>query len=282
MLLSGYLYNTQCRWSLDDRYPLRMWRTPFEVDHLDRVFLRHEMIDFFLHNRPSAKVVLVVHNSDQTFTESDFHKVSPYVAKVYAVNCEAVSAIPLPLGFRDDQYASHSVLKAIGAEPPVPRTIPVLLNFLLATNPTERTAAYDAFKDKPFCHSDPEYLHMDYAKSLTFTDKTVIQKRVDFYRTLKRCRFAICPPGNGKDTHRIYECIYLGVIPIVKTSFLDRLYRQLPVWIVQEWSDVTEITINRLFPPIQWNQYDILQGMFEKPQPIPIVSRFPMLVSPSL
>lgn len=279
MLVSGHMYNIQCRWSIDDRYPMRMWGTPFEVNHLDKVFLRHEMIDFFIRNRPSAKVVLVVHNSDQTFTESDYLKVSPYVERVYAVNCESPSAIPLPLGFRDDQYASHDVLKQVRAEPAAPRTIPVLLNFLLATNPPERQAAYDALKDKPFCYCDPEYLHMEYAKSLTFTDKSVMQKRIDFYRMLKRSRFAVCPPGNGRDTHRVYECLYLGVIPIVKTSFLDRLYKQFPVWIVNDWSEVTEQLTART-GRVHWESYDSLRGVLESPLPAsPITPRLSPLIS---
>lgn len=236
-----------------------MWRTPYDVDNGDRVFLRHEMIDFFLKNRPVARVVLVVHNSDQTFTEADYQKVAPFVLKVYAVNCESQSAIPIPLGFRDHQYATHTLLYQIRNEPPVERTIPVLLNFLIATNPVERGAVFNYFKDKPFCHSDTEYIHMAYEKSLTFADKTVVQKRIDFYRTLKQSRFAICPPGNGKDTHRVYECIWFGVIPIVKTSWMDRIYRQLPIWIVNDWSEVTEEKVSK-YIPIRFENYPLLKG----------------------
>jgi hypothetical protein len=264
MLLSGNLFNQQCKWSLDDRYPIRIWGTKFDVAEGDIIFLRHEMIGFFLKNKPFAKVTLIIHNSDQTFTEEDYKRVEPFVNKVYAVNCEAQTAIPIPLGFRDDQYASHDVLWKIRREPQIERTIPVLLNFLIATNPVERGAVFDFFKDKPFCHSDPEYIHMAYEKSLTFADKTVKQKREEFYRSLKRSRFAICPAGNGKDTHRVYECIFFGVIPIVKTSFLDRLYRQLPVWIVNDWSDITAEKVSN-YIPIRFEDYPLLKGVLEEP-----------------
>ncbi len=51
--------------------------------------------------------------------------------------------------------------------------------------------------------------------------------------------FVISPHGNGYDCHRLWEALVLGCIPIVKTSVLDRLYEDLPVLIVEEWSDVT-------------------------------------------
>jgi hypothetical protein len=50
----------------------------------------------------------------------------------------------------------------------------------------------------------------------------------------------ISPRGNGLDTHRLWEALYLGSLPIVKTSSLDLLYQNLPVLIVQEWEQVTE------------------------------------------
>lgn len=262
MLISGHIYYSQCRWSLDDRYPLRAWSTPYEVNEGDTILIRHEMIGHFLKNKPVAKVILVIHNSDHTFTEADYQRVAPFVLKVFAVNCESPSATPIPLGFRDHQFATHTLLHQIRNEPSVERTIPVLLNFLIATNPVERSAAFDYFKDKPFCHSDPEYIHMAYEKSLTFGDKTVHQKRIEFYRSLNRSRFAICPPGNGKDTHRVYECIWFGVIPIVKTSFLDKIYRQLPVWIVNDWSDVTEDKVSK-YIPVRFEDYPLLKGELE-------------------
>ena len=35
---------------------------------------------------------------------------------------------------------------------------------------------------------------------------------------LSSYKFALSPEGNGIDCHRTWECLYLGVIPIVKKS----------------------------------------------------------------
>lgn len=52
--------------------------------------------------------------------------------------------------------------------------------------------------------------------------------------------FVISPHGNGLDCHRTWEALTLGCIPIVKKSNLDSLYTDLPVLIVDKWSNVNE------------------------------------------
>ena len=52
--------------------------------------------------------------------------------------------------------------------------------------------------------------------------------------------FVVSPHGNGYDCHRTWEALCLGCIPIIKTSGLDRLFDELPVWIVQSWTEVTK------------------------------------------
>jgi len=50
--------------------------------------------------------------------------------------------------------------------------------------------------------------------------------------------FVVSPHGHGYDCHRTWESLILGSIVIVKKSGLDELYRDLPVLIVNEWSDI--------------------------------------------
>lgn len=50
----------------------------------------------------------------------------------------------------------------------------------------------------------------------------------------------LSPPGGGIDCHRTWEALYMGAIPIVRTSCLDKLFHNLPVVIVEKWEDVNE------------------------------------------
>jgi hypothetical protein len=65
-------------------------------------------------------------------------------------------------------------------------------------------------------------------------------KRLDTWKRQSEYAFVISPHGNGLDCHRTWEAIALGTIPILKTSQLDPMFEGLPVWIVEDWNQVTE------------------------------------------
>jgi len=54
-------------------------------------------------------------------------------------------------------------------------------------------------------------------------------------------RYCICPRGNGIDTHRFWECQYLGVVPIVERSpHTERWAREgLPMLALDDWSGLS-------------------------------------------
>lgn len=245
MLVSGQYFRDQCRWNFDARYPLRIWTVGIEVRRGDRVFMKISDIPEFIRKVRTVlvKVVAVIHNSDESFTDEMYSAIEPFVERVYAVNNISQKAISIPLGFRDHQYISHHVVKKIASDPEQPRTIKCLVNFLIATNPSIRQTVFDKFKDQSFC-TVQDYVNYDYGKSLMHSDSETMTKRADFYSTLKISKFVLCPQGTGLDTHRVYECILFGAIPIVISSHLNPIYSQLPVMIVDSWDDVTEQKLN--------------------------------------
>ena len=69
-------------------------------------------------------------------------------------------------------------------------------------------------------------------------------------------KFMICPEGNGIDTHRTWECLYMSTIPILKRHINFRFYTDLPICFVNEWSEVTEAFLNSEYKRITdtiWN-----------------------------
>lgn len=77
------------------------------------------------------------------------------------------------------------------------------------------------------------------SKNLIFYEPTKCTRDVCWSNMIQYA-FVISPQGNGLDCHRTWEALCLGCIPIVKTSGLDPLFEDLPVWIVNAWSEVTE------------------------------------------
>ena len=51
-----------------------------------------------------------------------------------------------------------------------------------------------------------------------------------------RNHFGLAPRGNGEDTHRIWEMLYFGMVPIVLASPLSRwnLYEGFPVLVLEK------------------------------------------------
>jgi hypothetical protein len=136
------------------------------------------------------------------------------------------------------------------------RPIKCLLCFSVWTHPT-RQECYDLFagggansfvynlnddpaperRDEREKRDTPEYFY-EKIPPVVIYDKTLESK------------FALCPRGYGVDTHRFYECIYLGCVPIVlrtNTAF-DRLYREFPCLVVERWVDVTEELLDACYP----------------------------------
>ena len=77
------------------------------------------------------------------------------------------------------------------------------------------------------------------------------------WRNQSKYAFVISPHGNGLDCHRTWEALCLGCIPIVRTSPLDSLYEGLPVYIVNDWSDVTEENLKRVLNDFSQREFDL-------------------------
>jgi len=245
IFISGQAFKNLCKYNLDSRYTI----IPIDnsLEEGDRVFLKLGDIPQFIQSPPPKKVALVVANMDETFDDAQMELVTPYVTDVYAINCSASKAKQIPIGFRDDQYTSHSVMTDILNDASLPNTRDTLclVNFLIGTNNSERSRARDRFQGEPWATISSDYMNYNKNKSLNHSNSETKQKRRDYYAQLKRTKFVVCPPGSGVDTHRVYESLYFGAIPIIKTSFLDPMYERLGgCWIVNDWSDVTEEACN--------------------------------------
>jgi hypothetical protein len=65
--------------------------------------------------------------------------------------------------------------------------------------------------------------------------------RVRYLENLRRYSFTVCPVGNGVDTHRLWEVLYMGGVPIVKkNTLLESLLEDLPYVMVDEWEQIND------------------------------------------
>lgn len=81
--------------------------------------------------------------------------------------------------------------------------------------------------------------------------------RAAFLRGIRAHEFVLCPRGNGEDTHRLWETLYMGRIPIVRRTAAAEDWDGLPIAWIENWK---EVTLERL---------DAWQKDFEKWNPRP-------------
>lgn len=76
--------------------------------------------------------------------------------------------------------------------------------------------------DKSVCHFEPAFLprFRSWARQAEFA-------------------FVLSPEGNGPDTHRLWEALALGCVPIVKRNFLSPYLCDLPVLVVDDWRQIS-------------------------------------------
>ena len=83
------------------------------------------------------------------------------------------------------------------------------------------------------------------------------QSHKNYLVDLSKCKFAICPPGNGIDCHRTWECYYMNVIPILlRSTFTEHLNNILPCIVLNNWN---EFNYNEII-----NKYDELVKVLQR------------------
>ena len=157
-----------------------------------------------------------------------------------------LSTRPIPLGlsnptneslkheiFGDSELIARAVLESPS---PNGNELSVYANFDWKTAPLHRKRLFR------FCAKTPHIV-----KGTVEVSK---EGRLRYLREMRDCGLVLCPRGNGMDTHRFYEALYVGAIPIVlKSSYASKLARlyKLPHIALDNWLEIGNLeTIREL------------------------------------
>ena len=101
-------------------------------------------------------------------------------------------------------------------------------------------------------------------------------KRTENWRNITNYTFVLSPFGVGMDCHRTWEALCLGAIPILKAPNFTNMFENLPVLIVNEWSDITQELLDKTIIDFQSRtfnydkltlQYWVKQIICSEPKP---------------
>lgn len=196
----------------------------------------HELPAFFEHVWPRLEgdgYVLITHNSDDEvdpkysdWLEDTGAKLKRWFAQNALFSHPKLVPIPIGVANRMWEHGNLRVLHRVARRCRGWRKTELLaINFHPGTHPS-RLPARDALWD-------------------AFPQLAIERQRPASYRgyleELCQHRFCACPRGNGIDTHRLWECLYLGVVPIVERSpHTEHWCKQgLPLLLIDDWREVT-------------------------------------------
>lgn len=191
------------------------------------IFLETIYLDEFISNLRNIKkkFILITHNSDLSINSS-YKKLinSPYLVRWYCVNCEIKhqKVIAIPLGIQNYRYHNYGITKHFISvnNLNIKKKLKILVSFDIYTNIKIRI---NSLKN---------------LVSVKFADLFITKNIYKFKIKLAESMFCACPKGNGLDTYRFWEALYLGTIPIVDYGkFYDQI-GDLPKLDIKSWSEL--------------------------------------------
>jgi hypothetical protein len=223
-----------------------VFTTPFYVNQLLKII-----------NPLKEKFILITHNGDNRINPDGvvfldgagrILEVRPYVLsdniiKWHAQNVNTIDlridSIPIGLENDGNKWRKHMRKKekmlAKMQEVKQYKNL-VYMNHTIRTNFKEREKPYEILEFKPFVDAERCTNGDDFDK---------------FIDNIYNHKFVVCPEGNGVDTHRTWECLYMYTIPIEKKNLNNRFYHDLPICFVDDWEQVTEEFLDKEWTRIQ-------------------------------
>ncbi len=211
--------------------------TKFELKENDVIFTHTGTIKnlFYLLRNVDKKLnlTLITHQADLMIDKKLLMKKPECICNWFGVNVDSFGddLIPIPIGLANEyspkNVQKHQILNDIDINSYIGKEQLLYINFTDNTNFNERGWIKDYFQNKKWA-------------SIEKGDLTIDQ----YINKIKKFSFAICPWGNGVDTHRIWEALSLGTVPIVKKHVTFSNLSGLPILFVDDFKQVNEELLN--------------------------------------
>lgn len=211
----------------------------FSIDHNDGKYFADEMIledstifcktdfidELFDNVRLSKKNhILLTHHSDIKIDEETFNKKPKSIKKWFGINVDFNDndLIPIPIGLRTHEGIYHDKNNSI------------VIDFNEYKNNKKQNIMYCNWRNT---NSDRNNIIDKMDSNILYKD-TILPYNI-YLNNMSKCKYVLCPPGNGLDTHRFWEALYVGSIPVVlKTSFYEK-WGDVPIIQIDNYEDIT-------------------------------------------
>ena len=174
-------------------------------------------------------LTLITSQTDHRISKKVFSKLPEQFTSWYSINVDHINENlhPIPLGISNGYEKSinfeKNFIELNTDEFKKPKENLLYLSFEERTNIRLRSGLKDFF-------TNFEWVKIESNKN----------SLSNYEHDLKNSNFILCPQGNGIDTHRIWESLYFGTIPIIKKHKNFNDFDNLPVLFVDDFYDLNE------------------------------------------
>jgi hypothetical protein len=100
-------------------------------------------------------------------------------------------------------------------------------------------------------------LLVEAGKAVDMPNEPTMPGFIDYLRGLATYDFCIAPRGVGIDTHRFWEALYMGCIPVItRTEYLE-CFNGLPMLLIENWEDFLVVDLPKVARVIRSRFYDM-------------------------
>lgn len=204
-----------------------------------------EVLNFFEKLRLTRKrIILITAEGDKPCDAFSQKFIPANVVHWFSTNVidrhPKVSAIPLGLGTPNDLVTLSSEALKFSLEKSIKRDQWLYVGFRPETNKGIRQKIFQEFQTRA--------LHESW---ITFEDPSLQKGPNSFLKNLYSHRFILCPPGNGVDTHRLWEALAAGAFPVALYSQALSPFQDLPILFVDHFSDLSLDLLHNQLPYLE-------------------------------
>jgi len=220
----------------------------FNIQENDVIFSNLSLVpDLFrlLKEQNELKNIILVTSQTDIKVDKELFNLKPNcISKWYSINVdfEDENLIPIPLGLSNDYSPKNILSKDIKFFPIFKEynySPTLYLNFQVNTNKLERTGLYNAFNNLIWAEKDSPNLSL-----------------LNYQNKLSESKFVLCPIGNGLDTHRVWESLYLGSIPVIKKHLTYSTTSNLPVLITDDFTNINKETLTNFLEDMEDKEFE--------------------------
>jgi hypothetical protein len=181
----------------------------------------------------TGEYIFISHNSDISFTEEYAHylnedKVLCWYSQNISIKHPKLFAIPIGIANQQYEHGNIDLLSKV-LEGKYLKTNLVFKNFDVHTNLGARSQI-DLITRQNNILMSPR------------TDQT------NYLTSIAKSFFCISPPGNGVDCHRVWECLYLKTVPVIRWDVCYEQFKHLPILFIDDWCKVTKEFLSNQIP----------------------------------